>query len=223
MMGGFQNQLLNQNFKRRFYDIIVTALIRGCKLMVDDCCKHQSTIQNHEEKLRTYLLENYLEDENARHSLGLENIPVRFIPEVPENYDKATDTYIGRTDIRVVSSNWLTNRKDYYTIECKRIDGSSSLNQKYVDEGICRFTGDIPKYSSYNNRNIMLGFIVKEIDCAVVISAITDIHTKKIGSIIVKDITIVENSEDYHLCESIYTNNLSLNHIFYNISRAISS
>ena len=150
-------------------------------------------------------------------------MPIRFLPEVPENYDMDNNTYIGRTDIRVLSSNWLSNPKDYYIVECKRIDGTKSLNQKYVDEGIGRFVGDSPKYSSYNNQNIMLGFVVKEIDCSVVISDISNIHTNRIGSLIDKDITIIENYKDYYLCESVYTNKLYLSHIFYDISSAVSS
>lgn len=221
-MGGFQNQLLNQNFKQRLYDIIIIALIRGCEMMVKDCAKHHFTLQNHEEKIRTHLLENYLENDDTRYILGLDDIPVRFVPEVPENYNRTTDTYVGRTDIRVVSGNWLRNRKDYYTIECKRMDGTQSLNQKYVDEGICRFVGNNPKYPSYNNRNIMLGFIVKDIDYTIIINAITNIHAKTLSNIIDKNITFVENSKDYCLCESVYTNKLSLNHIFYNVASAIS-
>lgn len=223
MMGGFQNQLLNQDFKQNFYNIIITALITSCKLMIENCRSNKSSIPNHEEKIRTHLLENYLENEKIRSTIGLSDVLIRFLPEVPENYDSDTNTYIGRTDIRVFSSNWLSNPKDYYIVECKRLDGTKSLNQKYVDEGMGRFVGDSPKYSSYNNQNIMLGFVVKEIDCSVVISAISDIHTKRIGSLIDKDITIVENSKDYYLCESVYTNKLYLSHIFYDISSVVSS
>lgn len=220
-MGGFQDQSLNQNFKQRFCDIIITALITGCKLMVEDCYERHLTIQNHEEKIRTHLLENYLENDDARSILGLELVPVRFLPEVLENYDRTTDTYAGRTDIRVVSSNWLSNRQDYYTVECKRIDGTSSLNKKYVDEGICRFIGDAPKYPSFNNQNIMLGFLVKDIDYILTIEEICDIHKKSIGEIIAKDITILKRAGDYCLCESAYINQLSLSHIFYNISSVV--
>ena len=222
-MGGFQDKLLNQHFKQNFYNIIITTLITSCKLMIENCCSNKLSIPNHEEKIRTYLLENYLENEKTRCIIGLSDVPIRFLPEVPENYDMDNNTYIGRTDIRVLSSNWLSNRKDYYIVECKRIDGTKSLNQKYVDEGIGRFVGDSPKYSSYNNQNIMLGFVVKEIDCSVVISDISNIHTNRIGSLIDKDITIIENYKDYYLCESVYTNKLYLSHIFYDISSAVSS
>lgn len=222
-MGGFQDKLLNQHFKQNFYNIIITTLITSCKLMMENCCSNKLSIPNHEEKIRTYLLENYLENEKTRCIIGLSDVPIRFLPEVPENYDMDNNTYIGRTDIRVLSSNWLSNPKDYYIVECKRIDGTKSLNQKYVDEGIGRFVGDSPKYSSYNNQNIMLGFVVKEIDCSVVISDISNIHINRIGSLIDKDITIIENSKDYYLCESVYTNKLYLSHIFYDISSAVSS
>lgn len=63
-------------------------------------------------------------------------------------------------------------------MECKRLDGKQPLNQKYVNEGICRFVGDSPQYSSYNHQNIMLGLVVKKIDRSVVMNAISDIHTK---------------------------------------------
>lgn len=222
-MAGFQNQLLNQNFKQRFYDTIITSLITGCKLMVEDCSKHHFIIENHEEKIRTHLLENYLENDKVRPVLGLEGVPVRFIPEASENYDKTTDTYIGRTDIRVVSSNWLKNRKDYYTVECKRIDGTQPLNKKYVDEGICRFTGETPKYTSFNGKNIMIGFFVKNIDPVVTIEAIAHIHERRISRIMLKNLTVLKNAKDYCLCESSYVSQLSLSHIFYNISSVVSS
>lgn len=222
MMGGFRNQLLNQKFQQNFYNMIVNTLIKSCKLMVENGCLNKLSIPNHEEKIRTYLLENYLENDKIRRVIGLSDVPIRFLPEVPENYDANTNTYIGRTDIRVLSANWLCNPNDYYIIECKRLDGTQSLNQMYVEEGICRFVGNAPKYSSYNKHNIMLGFIVKDVDYSVIISAITNIHNNKIGRIIVRDITPVMNDKDYCLCESEYTNQLSLDHIFYNVSRIIS-
>lgn len=222
-MGGFRNELLNRDFKQNFYNIIIRALIKSCKLMVENCYSNKLSIPNHEEKIRTYLLENYLENEEIRCIIGLSSMSIRFIPEALENYNVSTNTYIGRTDIRVVSKNWFKNSNDYYTVECKRLDGTKSLTQKYVNEGICRFIGDSPKYSSYNNQNIMLGFVVKSIDCTVVIRSISDVHTKKIGSFIDKDITIIENADDYYLCKSVYTNKLHLSHIFYDISNIISS
>ena len=75
-MGGFQNQLLNQNFKQKFYDIIITALIRSCKIMIENCCSNKLNIPNHEEKIRTHLLENYLENEKIRCAIGLSDVKI---------------------------------------------------------------------------------------------------------------------------------------------------
>ena len=221
-MGGFQNQLLNERFKHNFFKMIVASLVNGCKLMVDDCSAKKILLQNHEEKIRTHLLENYLENDEIRCKIGLSNIHIRFLAEVPENYIAETDTYAGRTDIRVVSSNWLRNPKDYYIVECKRLDGTNSLNKKYVVDGICRFVGDTPKYSSYNKKNIMLGFIVADVDSMVIISEITKTHLEELKEHITSDLSLIENNTTHQLCKSTYTNNLSLTHIFYNISSAVS-
>ena len=62
----------------------------------------------------------------------------------------------------------------YYITECKRVDGSSDLNKKYVKEGVARFVTE--KYSSYYGRNIMLGFVVKKIDISSNVKLIEEIQ-----------------------------------------------
>ena len=222
MMGGFHNQSLNANFAQGLFRHIVTALILSCEMMVQNCCTQHLTLPNHEEKIRNHLLENYLENDDVRDVIGLKGIPIRFIPETPESYAPRTNTYIGRIDIKVISSNYFGNRQDYYIVECKRLDGTQPLNQKYVDEGICRFTGSTPKYLSAHNRSIMLGFVVKNINWSITIGTIANIHTKKLGNLIVQNLTVLANSNDCYLCEGVYTNGLSLCHIFYDISPIVS-
>lgn len=222
-MRGFQNSNLNQEFRKTYYNRIVCALIEGCKLMVEECNTNNLTIQNHEEIIRSYLLENFLENDSLRDKMGLKGYSIRFIPEVLENYDKSTNTYVGRTDIKVVSNDWFKNRNSYYIVECKRIDGTNSLNRKFVTDGIRRFTDKPPKYLSYYNCNIMLGFLVKSIDCNININKISDIHNKELGGIVVQNITITNYTKEYYLCESKYDNHLMLNHIFYDLSSIISN
>lgn len=221
-MGGFLNASLNNGFRQGLCSIIIDALIKSCELMEKDCLERNIKIQNHEEKIRNYLVENYLDDDEMRPLIGLSEIRLRFYPEMLENYDTQTNSYVGRTDIRVVSEDTLQNRNDYFIIECKRIDGSHDLNKKYVKEGICRFTGEMPKYQSYNGTNIMLGFLVGDIDCIVTITAISTLHMEELGSLIEKNITVVVKGASYALCESAYTNALTLNHVFYNISNIVS-
>lgn len=220
-MGGFKNQSLNIEFGKNLYTVIVNALIAGCALMVDDCRKSGRKIPNHEEMIRNRLLEQYLENDNVRSALGLNDVPIRFLPEILEGYNKSAGVYTGRTDIRVTSINWFFNRNDYYIVECKRIDGTQVLNKKYVEEGISRFTNDPPKYPSYHHRNVMLAFVVKSVNRNAVIGAIAKIHTTYLHTITTQNIAVSRVAPEYSLCESGYSSGLTLGHIFYDVSDAI--
>lgn len=132
---------------------------------------------------------------------------------------------IGRMDIRVITPNFFENAKDYYNIECKRIDGSKKLNNLFVEEGICRFVLENPKYLSYNNKNIMLAFVVNNIDIEQNVKQINQIQ---IGNKNIKMIQELKrndmNRKQYHLYESRYVNEdqqLELSHMFYDLSSIV--
>ncbi len=110
-MSGFRNSALNRVYKEESFDRIIEAIVKGCELMASDCIKGQYLLDNHEEKIRTYLTHNYLDNDEKRDDLGLQGVNIRFEIEVPENYNPATISYIGRTDIRIVSDDWFRNRK----------------------------------------------------------------------------------------------------------------
>ena len=142
--------------------------------------------------------------------------------EVPINYDPNTYTYKGIIDIQAVSKEHFSkNKKAFYIIECKRLDGTKSLNKKYVTQGVFRFIGDNPKYPSYNNKNFMLGFVVKQINLVNLINSINEIHSQELKDSVTQNITEVETSENYSLYESSYTKKLTLTHLFYNFSDII--
>ncbi|MFV0577487.1 MAG: hypothetical protein ACK5NU_02350 [Fusobacterium ulcerans] len=223
-MSGFKNSSLNHDFKKGIYEIIIEGLIECCKLMKDSFTSQSKKIVNHEEKIRTHLVENYLENDIKRNKTSLVQQQLRFLAEAQENYDSKNESYKGRVDIKVVSSDFLSNGNAYYIIECKRIDGNISLNTKYITEGVKRFT--TLKYSSYYNKNIMFGFIVRDLNIQKNIQDIDKLHKELIGNIIQKDITPIKCGEcnEYSVCESKYNVNekqLMLNHIFYNFSNII--
>ena len=220
-MGGFKNQFLNSNFRDGLFSVIVVALKKSCALMLNNHVNNGTAIENHEEKIRTHLLENFLDKDEVRSDIGLADCHLRFSAESPENYDPATNSYVGRTDIKVTSKNWFDNRNDYFIIECKRIDGTATLNNKYIMEGVSRFIGSPPKYSSYHNKNFMLGFIVKEIDFKNNLSDISKIHTKELSHNIRSNIILKTSSSLFYYCESEYINDLLLAHIFYDFSSII--
>lgn len=224
-MGGFKNSELNSIFYSNVFDEIVEKVLLCSEMMLEDCNQSGKSITNHEEKIRTHLLENYLENDEIRSKVGIDKLNLRFIVEAYENYDSSKESYIGRVDIKIVSSNWLNNRQDYYIIECKRIDGTNNLNKKFVEEGIARFVSEPTKYSSYRNKNFMFGFIVKDIDMKKNIAKINSIQ-KSIPGISIKTELLdlkskIKNSYVYFSEYYVKRQELELRHLFYDFSRIV--
>ena len=151
-MGGFKNQRLNQIAKNNIYEDMINFIFISLEKMRENLLAENKNIKNDEEKIRTHLLEHYLKNEQFKEKY-FDDLYLLFDAEVAEGYDLTSEEYIGRVDIKVYSINTIINPKDYYIIECKRIDGSSTLNRKFITEGICRFILNKPKYSSYNKKN----------------------------------------------------------------------
>lgn len=227
-MGGFKNTSLNIDLKQGLYAKILDFLVKGIELMVINSCNNGIKLENNEEKITAHLVEVYLNNPSVRNKLFIQNVPIKFMNEYVENFDINSNTYAGRVDIKVVSSNWLSceNNNDYYTIECKRIDGSNDLNKKYITQGVKRFVVPPIKYPSYHGRNIMLGYIVKEIDINEIILTIDSIHKLELSEFIEKDIQCILNrsSINHYIYESSYnTDNslLLLSHLFYNLHNVV--
>lgn len=223
-MGGFKNQQLNQIAKNNIYEDIINFIFISLEKMRENLLAENKNIKNDEEKIRTHLLEHYLKNEQFKEKY-FDDLYLLFDAEVAEGYDLTSEEYIGRVDIKVYSINTIINPKDYYIIECKRIDGSSTLNRKFITEGICRFILNKPKYSSYNKKNIMLGFVVKNIDIEINTARINEIQSE------IEDIHICEKlerlkkeKEEYYLYRNKYKcgdKKIELSHLFYNLSDVI--
>ena len=65
-MSGFQNPALNGAYKEQLFDRIIEAIVKGCERMVSDCVKGRNLLDNHEERIRTFLVENYLDNDEKR-------------------------------------------------------------------------------------------------------------------------------------------------------------
>ena len=223
-MGGFKNQRLNQIAKNNIYEDMINFIFISLEKMRENLLAENKNIKNDEEKIRTHLLEHYLKNEQFKEKY-FDDLYLLFDAEVAEGYDLTSEEYIGRVDIKVSSINTIINPKDYYIIECKRIDGSSTLNRKFITEGICRFILNKPKYSSYNKKNIMLGFVVKNIDIEINTARINEIQSE------IEDIHICEKlerlkkeKEEYYLYRNKYKcgdKKIELSHLFYNLSDVI--
>ncbi|MHB9308137.1 hypothetical protein ACW0UU_11940 [Fusobacterium polymorphum] len=187
-------------------------------LIIKDYENNKLKLPNDENKIRSIMLEEYLTKQKNKYKME----DYRFLPEVFENY-QGNGKYIGRVDIHVILKNDFEKEEAYYVIECKRIDGTKKMNRKYVEEGIARFiTG---KYSSYYGRNIMLGFIIKNIDIDKNTLEIEKIQNassdKQMHSSFLSTSNSSENIKTYKCVYSINSNKLQLVHIFSNYSNII--
>jgi len=159
-MGGFGNAALNGLIAFNILNAVVDKVVACVDMMCRDCVSNAKAIDNNEAAIRDYLFTNYLDNDEIMEIVGLGNF--RFQSEVPENY--ISNRPIGRVDLQVYSVEEFRHRKRYFIIECKRVDGKLNLNRAYIDDGIRRFVGEKPRYTSYYKANCMLGFVVKDID-----------------------------------------------------------
>ena len=217
-MGGFKKDSNNAVFEQGLFSLIVSHISKCCETMRNDCKGTGEFLYNHENKISNRLVERYLD----MNFLGL-----RFILEKPEHYDDTTDTHEGRTDITVVSSDWLKNRDAYYIVECKRLDGKKSLNRKYVVDGISRFViSPSPKYSSHYGKNIMLGYIVQAINISENASEIDDFQRELLIGVTISEMkSVCDDGKGFSCYQCLYQAdgdlNVELAHLFYDFSDVI--
>ncbi|RKJ38107.1 hypothetical protein D7X25_30885 [bacterium 1XD42-8] len=209
-MSGVLNKDILEALCRANFEKITNYILDICELVVEDYEKKQLKLPNDENKIRSIMLEEYLRKQKVSYDMS----NYRFDLEVPENY-AGNGHHIGRVDIRILLKSDFEKEDAYYIIECKRIDGTSDLNKKYVKEGVARFTTQ--KYSSYYGRNIMLGFVVKKIDMSVNAQLIESIQNADLDEHMHGEFELVGNgsvTESYKCIYQIQSGEVELRHIF---------
>ncbi len=209
-MSGVLNKDILEALCRANFEKIANYILDICELVVEDYGKKQLKLPNDENKIRSIMLEEYLKKQKVSYDMS----NYRFDLEVPENY-AGNGHHIGRVDIRILLKSDFEKEDAYYIIECKRIDGTSDLNKKYVKEGVARFTTQ--KYSSYYGRNIMLGFVVKKINMSVNAQLIESIQNADLDKHMHGNFELVGNrsvTESYKCIYQIQSGEVELRHIF---------
>lgn len=209
-MSGMLNKNILKALYRANFEKITTYILDICELIVEDYERKKFKLPNDENKIRSIMLEEYMNKQKAAHGMS----GYKFELEVPENY-AGSGQHIGRIDIRILLKSDFEKDDAYYIIECKRIDGSSDLNKKYVKEGVSRFVTQ--KYSSYYGRNIMLGFVVKKIDVSANAKLIEEIQKAELEQYIRGDFQLVKRegvTESYKCMYQLQSGEVELRHIF---------
>ena len=216
---GFGNKSLNQQIRKTLFNDSIYLLFVCSQRMVSDC-KSGKLVLNHEDKITNRLAARYL---------NKNNIGLRFIPQTQEHFDPETDSYIGRTDFTVIGEDFLRNDNAYYVVECKRIDGSTHMNNEYVKNGVVRFinllSDGTPKYSSYYRQSIMFGYVVQAIDIPQNAAEIDGIQRTILKNIPIGLFSLVQNFETeffYYSCQYETTvGNIDLAHLFFDFSEVV--
>lgn len=209
-MSGILNKDIIEALYRANFEKITNYILNICELVVEDYEKKRLKLPNDENKIRSIMVEEYMKMQKSVYGMS----DYRFDIEMPENY-VGNGKHIGRVDIRILLKNDFEKEDAYYVIECKRIDGTSDLNKKYVKEGVARFVTQ--KYSSYYGRNIMLGFVVKKVDISANAKLIEEIQNTDLDKHMHGNFEFIESNgvvESYKCIYKIQSGEVELRHIF---------
>lgn len=119
-----------------------------------------------------------------------------------------------RLDIKIRKRDWDEER--FITVECKRLDQSATLINKYVDEGMDRFIS--AKYCFDNDCSFMIGFIIEGDNLAIIAKLNKYIESKYSENDILKECVrkiqyhSIHNRSQGHTPFDIY-------HLFANIDK----
>ena len=199
------------------FEEILSKVITCYNLMLAD----KVSLTNNENAIRDMLLINYLKNNAIRRQCNFTNY--LFDREVPE------DRSLGRTDIKIQTQNTFEDTNAYYIIECKRLDatnttGTTGLNAKYIENGICRFVSSY--YSSHHKTNGMIGFVVEPIDIRKNVIEINNllaaniINANTIQDLQYKSI-LADFNYSYCSCHNITGNQVLLYHLMFDFSMNI--
>ncbi|MBL7951466.1 MAG: hypothetical protein JNM62_07070 [Flavobacteriales bacterium] len=124
------------------------------RLMVHEFIETGERLPNDENRIRDRLLEYILS--NGRRLGAIEG----FIINAEAQDPNVSGSSRGYPDLKLqpVHEKFNDQLRYYFSIECKRIDGTPALNGLYVDQGILRYCDGT--YSSPTGLNGMLAFVV---------------------------------------------------------------
>lgn len=220
-MSGFNDIVLNQNIVMSIFNDIKDKVLICCDTMKNDLINKSQTILNNEPIIRDYLLENYLQNNYIRKKFNITEFT--FEPEVREKNGSVSIDKYGNVDIKIIIKRLtFDDTNAYFIIECKRIDGSQTLNDAYVKNGVCRFVSQDSYYTTYQNKNIMLGFVVNNIDINNNAKKINVLQNTSPSLSIVQELLSI--SAENFIYNSKYNHSstiIELHHIFYDFASII--
>lgn len=198
-----------RNYIDENFEFILSQIYKCYKMML----KEYDFVENNENKLKNRLYKDYLNNQNIRDSLGLNNYLFKTETGiVDEKYNER-----GYTDIEIIDlKRSFYSTEASYIIECKRLDGKnpnnkSGLYNSYLKEGINRFIDE--KYPTFYGVNGMIGFIVEKTDIKSQCNFFTDFESYQF----INDYNFSYRSEH----QTITNKKIILYHLMFDVSDKI--
>lgn len=151
MIDGISFSLAHDLYTDEFNQV-AKLLIYSYQQMIEN---NELLTSGHETYLRNILVKKYLRNKDAKQMYGIGYLGFEIESgEIDFNYQT-----VGFIDIKVLNlgNKDLLNEDEYYSIECKRLDGGTTKSNLYIKEGINRYVNS--KYSQQMPFSVMLGFI----------------------------------------------------------------
>lgn len=142
-------------YKLEFRKTQLEGILTDCILVYSNIILGGEQIKNNENIIRDEIAK-YLKDDAYKEN---HTSTVKFFHVDTE----VTEGKNGRTDLRFLQVDPYKGQNNYFTIECKRLDGKNNLSKEYVLNGMERFTKK-KKYDTPLGYNAMMGFIVKSLN-----------------------------------------------------------
>ena len=131
------------------FDSVLQLFVFSCEEMI---LKEKFDLTEYETSLRNILMKKYL----IKYKSNFQIYHLNFCAENAEiSKDYKTDGFV---DIHISNPMKIIGEEDlFYAFECKRLDGYSSKNKEYVNNGLSRFIDG--KYSKKMPLAGMIGFV----------------------------------------------------------------
>lgn len=150
------NRLLAKVFvKEKSYEKIFNKILELCIYAHSQMLQNKIQLCNKDEESLRSMLKIYMQNNRGNFKLGNYHIDAESA-EINEH----TYQTLGYCDLKITiptNNEWSNEPERYFTIECKRVDGSANKNKLYISEGIHRFTTE--KYSKNMNIGGMIAFV----------------------------------------------------------------
>ena len=152
------NKLSAKKFVRnKTYKIQFNKILTACVKAHSKLIESEDNLDGLEEEVLRNKLIKYI-----RNNQGTYGVAKYVFDAESAEIDETTDKTVGYHDIKITipcSSNFSTEEQKKFIIECKRLDGYTSKNKAYIEEGMNRFISE--KYVCRLDVCGMIGFIEK--------------------------------------------------------------